>query len=100
MQPSGLKLFYGLENDESPKVDSNNPFMFIDLFFAYPNKALQIAYPLGKNSVPVDWTEVNIDIERKVTATLRTTKLSQHKIKFHMITITALSMKFTVYGMV
>jgi hypothetical protein len=84
VSPSRLELFAGLTENESPRVGSNNPFMFLDIGFAYPAMALQMAYPTGPDLVPLILTTQDLVLEKRHPATLTTIRESASRIRFRL----------------
>jgi len=84
VQPSHLVLYSGLSADESPQSGGKNPFMFLDLGFAYPGLALHQAYPLGASSVPENETDTQVLLENKHPATLTALRDSEARVRFRL----------------
>ena len=85
VQPSGLALYSGLSDDESPEfAASNNPFMFLDYGFYYPASALIQAYPLGAASVPDIETDTSVVLEKQYPATLTVVRHFGSEVRFRL----------------
>jgi len=82
-QPSGIQLYSGLSAAESSPSGGKNPFAFMDLGFALPITALQIAFPLGPQSVADGKSNKNILIEGK-PITINTMRISPNHIEFRL----------------
>jgi hypothetical protein len=82
--PSGVALYSGLTDDESPKAGARNPFMFLDMVFTYPFTALQLVYPAGPASVPQEARDTPVTLE-KHPGTLTVSRLSPYQIRFRLV---------------
>jgi hypothetical protein len=88
VRPSGLGLFSGLSDEESPQAGAKNPFMFLDYVFAVVVLALEQVYPSGAGAVPERETEIDtqVVVEKNVQVTLRTVREADHRIRYRVVT--------------
>lgn len=82
--PSGLMLYSGLSEDESPRIGGNNPFSHVDLAFAHPGMALHAAYPSGAKSVPSARVEKEVLLENKYPARIAANRDTQGRVWFEL----------------
>lgn len=82
-QPSGIQLYSGLSATESIPSGGKNPFAFMDLGFALPITALQIAFPVGPSSVADGESKSNILVEGK-PITINTVRHNANQIRFRL----------------
>jgi hypothetical protein len=83
LRPSGVAIYSGLAEDESPR-GGNNPFMFLDYAFAHPANALHRAYPSGPAAVPQVETETKVVLENKVPTVLTAIRESADRVRFRL----------------
>lgn len=84
VQPSHLALYSGLRDDESPKVGGKNPFMFLELAFAYPSLALAQAYPAGPAAIAEEWAEKEVLLEGRHPALLKARREAPDRVRFQL----------------
>ncbi len=84
MPPGGLPLALGLAPDESLQAGARNPFMFVDMAFAYPAMALQLAYPAGPAAVPATGVDVPVTVDGKTPVVVRAARHADGQVVFHL----------------
>lgn len=82
--PGNLSLAFGLAPDESLQAGARNPFMFMDMAFAYPAMALQVAYPAGPAAVPAAGMDVPVTIDGKTPVVVRVARRADGQVAFHL----------------
>ena len=83
--PSGLALYSGLAAGESTDAVAKNPLMFLDMAFAYPLMALQMAYPGGAPTVPEQWAEQEVAVDKSHPLKLRAMRVGSNRVSFRVV---------------
>jgi len=81
-KPSGVALYSGL-SDAEKYTPTQNPFMFLEMGFALPLGALQLAFPQGPNSVPDSEVQRDVILEGK-SVTIFAVRHGDNRVNFRL----------------
>lgn len=76
---SKKSVFTGVSDEE---IKKRQAFMFVDYAFAFPLKALEVAYPRGLESVPDKLVKTPVQLDSKIQATLTLNRKSNTRVDY------------------